>query len=154
MAITTHQLIGQLLIEAGKIEQDQLNNALLNQEESNEHLGEILIEDGAINKKDFFELLSYQLKIPLIDLDFYKVDSDVIELVSEKIARKHKVLPLFKIDNTINLAVSDPLNPDPINAVQIETGLNIDPIISTKSDIENAIDMHYGISSFVAFNLI
>ena len=149
MAITTHQLIGQLLIEAGKIEQDQLNNALLNQEESNEHLGEILIEDGAINKKDFFELLSYQLKIPLIDLDFYKVDSDVVELVSEKIARKHKVLPLFKIDNTINLAVSDPLNPDPINAVQIETGLNIDPIISTKSDIENAIDMYYGISSFV-----
>ncbi len=149
MAIATHQLIGQLLIEAGKIEQDQLSNALLNQEESSEPLGEILIEEGTVNKKDFFELLSYQLKIPLIDLDYYKIDSEVIELVSEKIARKHKVLPLFKIENTINLAVSDPLDPDPINAVQIETGLNIDPIISTKTDIENAIDMHYGISSFV-----
>ena len=149
MAIATHQLIGQLLIEAGKIEQDQLSNALLNQEESSEPLGEILIEEGTVNKKDFFELLSYQLKIPLIDLDYYKIDSEVIELVSEKIARKHKVLPLFKIENTINLAVSDPLDPDPINAVQIETGFNIDPIISTKTDIENAIDMHYGISSFV-----
>jgi len=149
MAIATQKLIGQLLIESGKIEQDQLNEALLIQEENSEHLGEILISEEAINKKDFFELLSFQLKIPLIDLDFYKVDEDVIELVSEKIARKHKVLPLFKIDNTINLAVSDPLDPDPINAVQIETGLNIDPIISTKTDIENAIDMHYGISSFV-----
>ncbi len=149
MAIATQKLIGQLLIESGKIEQDQLNEALLIQEENSEHLGEILISEEAINKKDFFELLSFQLKIPLIDLDFYKVDEDVIELVSEKIARNHKVLPLFKIDNTINLAVSDPLDPDPINAVQIETGLNIDPIISTKTDIENAIDMHYGISSFV-----
>ncbi|MAK02492.1 MAG: hypothetical protein CMP35_03520, partial [Rickettsiales bacterium] len=149
MAITTHQLIGQLLIEAGKIEQDQLNNALISQEDSSEQLGEILIEEGAVSKKEFFKLLSYQLKIPLIELDFYKIDTDLIELVSEKIARKYKVLPLFKIENTISLAVSDPLDPDPINAVQIETGLNIDPIISTKSDIENAIDMHYGISSFV-----
>ena len=149
MAIASQKLIGQLLIESGKIEQDQLNEALLSQGENSEQLGEILIAEGAISKKDFFQLLSFQLKIPLVDLDFCKIDESVIELVSEKIARKHKVLPLFKIDNTINLAVSDPLDPDPINAVQIETGLNIDPIISTKTDIENAIDMHYGISSFV-----
>ena len=149
MAISTHQLIGQLLIEAGKIGQDHLDNALLDQEENGTQIGEILINEGALSKKDFFDSLSFQLKIPLIDLDYYKIDNELIELVSEKIARKHKVLPLFKIDNTINLAVSDPLDPEPINAVQIETGLNIDPIISTKTDIENAIDMHYGISSFV-----
>ena len=149
MAISTHQLIGQLLIEAGKIDQDHLDNALLNQEENGTQIGEILINEGALSKKDFFDSLSFQLKIPLIDLDYYKIDNELIELVSEKIARKHKVLPLFKIDNTINLAVSDPLDPEPINAVQIETGLNIDPVISTKTDIENAIDMHYGISSFV-----
>ena len=149
MAISTHQLIGQLLIEAGKIGQDHLDNALLDQEENGTQIGEILINEGALSKKDFFDSLSFQLKIPLIDLDYYKIDNELIELVSEKIARKHKVLPLFKIDNTINLAVSDPLDPEPINAVQIETGLNIDPVISTKTDIENAIDMHYGISSFV-----
>ncbi len=149
MAISTHQLIGQLLIEAGKIDQDHLDNALLDQEENGTQIGEILINEGALSKKDFFDSLSFQLKIPLIDLDYYKIDNELIELVSEKIARKHKVLPLFKIDNTINLAVSDPLDPEPINAVQIETGLNIDPVISTKTDIENAIDMHYGISSFV-----
>lgn len=149
MAISTHQLIGQLLLEAGKIDQNHLDNALLDQEENGTQIGEILINEGALSKKDFFDSLSFQLKIPLIDLDYYKIDNELIELVSEKIARKHKVLPLFKIDNTINLAVSDPLDPEPINAVQIETGLNIDPIISTKTDIENAIDMHYGISSFV-----
>ena len=149
MAISTHQLIGQLLLEAGKIDQNHLDNALLDQEENGTQIGEILINEGALSKKDFFDSLSFQLKIPLIDLDYYKIDNELIELVSEKIARKHKVLPLFKIDNTINLAVSDPLDPEPINAVQIETGLNIDPVISTKTDIENAIDMHYGISSFV-----
>ena len=55
MAITTHQLIGQLLIEAGKIEQDQLNSALLSQEDRSEQLGEILKEEGAISKKEFLE---------------------------------------------------------------------------------------------------
>ena len=149
MAISNHQFIGQLLIEAGKIEPVHLENALKAQEDSSQFVGELLVSQGAVNNRDFYDTLSFQLKIPVLELDYYQIDSSVINLISEKIARKYKVLPLFKINNTINLAVSDPMDPDPINAVQIETGCNIDPVISMQSDIENAIDMHYGISSFV-----
>jgi type IV pilus assembly protein PilB len=149
MAPTINKLIGQLLLETGKIDENMLETALEKQSQDAGYLGEILKDLDVINESDLNKALGFQLKIPVLALSYFSVDNSVIELVPEKIVRKYKVFPIFKLNNTINLVVSDPMDADPMNAVQTLTGCSIDPVISTKKEIENAIDMHYGISSYL-----
>ena len=64
------------------------------------------------------------------------------KLVSEKLVRSNKIFPLFKAQNTMNLAVVDPLDPEPINLIREETGLNVEPILCLEEDIINAIEIN------------
>ena len=149
MATVTNKLIGQLLVESGKIDETVLETALEKQSQEPGYLGQHLKELNAINQTDLNTALGFQLKIPVLSLSYYSADTSLFEILPERIVRKHKVFPVFKLNNTINLAVSDPMDPDPMNAVQLHTGCTIEPIIATLIEIENAIDMYYGISSYL-----
>ena len=149
MAISGKQPIGTMLVQAGKIDDDQLQKGLLAQREKDGYIGETFVELGYIDPKELNNYISHQLKIPFLQLGHYNIDSSLMDLFSEQLVRKQKMLPLFRLNNTLNLAISDPLDPGPINAARDATGLKIEPVIAMENEIENAIDMHYGISGFV-----
>tara|TARA_B100000900_G_scaffold138622_1_gene117522 strand:+ start:6940 stop:8607 length:1668 start_codon:yes stop_codon:yes gene_type:complete len=149
MAISGKQPIGTMLVQAGKIDDDQLQKGLLAQREKEGYIGETFVELGYIDPKELNNYISHQLKIPFLQLGHYNIDSSLMDLFSERLVRKQKMLPLFRLNNTLNLAISDPLDPGPINAARDATGLKIEPVIAMENEIENAIDMHYGISGFV-----
>ena len=149
MAISGKQPIGTMLVQAGKIDDDQLQKGLLAQREKEGYIGEAFVELGYIDPKELNNYISHQLKIPFLQLGHYNIDSSLMDLFSEQLVRKQKMLPLFRLNNTLNLAISDPLDPGPINAARDATGLKIEPVIAMENEIENAIDMHYGISGFV-----
>ena len=149
MAISGKQPIGTMLVQAGKIDDDQLQKGLLAQREKDGYIGETFVELGYIEPKELNNYISHQLKIPFLQLGYYNIDSSLMDLFSERLIRKQKMLPLFRLNNTLNLAISDPLDPGPINAARDATGLKIEPVIAMGNEIENAIDLHYGISGFV-----
>lgn len=149
MAIAGKQRIGTLLLQAGKIDEDQLQKGLQIQKEKDGYLGQAFIELGYINNKELNRYISNQLKIPFLQLGYYNVDNTLMDLFSERLVRKKKMLPLFRLNNTLNLAISDPLDSGPINAARDATGLKVEPVIAMENEIENAIDLHYGISGFV-----
>ena len=146
MAFSGKQPIGTMLVQAGKIDDDQLQKGLLAQREKEGYIGETFVELGYIEPKELNNYISHQLKIPFLQLGYYNIDSSLMDLFSERLIRKQKMLPLFRLNNTLNLAISDPLDPGPINAARDATGLKIEPVIAMENEIENAIDMHYGIS--------
>ena len=141
--------LGQMLMTSGKIDQAQLRDALELQNEKGGYIGEALINLEFINSDELMPYLSRQMKVPYIKLGYYEIDENLIDLLSEKIVRNNKIFPLFKVKNTVNLAVVDPLDPEPINLAREETGQNIEPILCSEEDIINAIDLYYGISSFL-----
>ncbi len=149
MAFSGKQPIGTMLVQAGKIDDDQLQKGLLAQREKEGYIGETFVELGYIEPKELNNYISHQLKIPFLQLGYYNIDSSLMDLFSERLIRKQKMLPLFRLNNTLNLAISDPLDPGPINAARDATGLKIEPVIAMGNEIENAIDLHYGISGFV-----
>jgi len=149
MTIAGKQRIGTLLLQAGKIDEDQLQKGLQIQKEKDGYLGQAFIELGYINNKELNRYISNQLKIPFLQLGYYNVDNTLMDLFSERLVRKKKMLPLFRLNNTLNLAISDPLDSGPINAARDATGLKVEPVIAMENEIENAIDLHYGISGFV-----
>ena len=82
-------------------------------------------------------------------LGYFENDKSLISLFTEAQIRSQNILPLFKINKTLTIAVSDPLDSGPINSVRDITGLNVDTIIASATEIESAIDLHFGISSYI-----
>jgi len=81
-----------------------------------------------------------------LDLDSYLIDKNAIELVSESLARRYQMIPLFKIGNTLTVAMADPHNILALDEVRHKTGCEVEPIVSTEIQIKRAIDQYYGVS--------
>ena len=149
MITTTKKTLGQILLQAGKIDEEQLQKALDIQKEKDVYLGVIFRELGFMDEQELNKYISQQLRIPFLSLGHYDIDKTILSLIPEHLIRSNKMLPLFRLNNTLNLAVKDPLDSGPIDAARQATDLKIEPVIVTESELENAIDLHYGISGFV-----
>ena len=141
--------LGQMLVQTRKIEEEQLNKALEIQKEKPGYIGSVFIELGYLNERELNQYLSQQLRIPTISLGHYEVQKTALELIPERVIRSQKILPIFRLNNTLNIAVTDPLDANPINAARQATGMKVDPVIVTSTEIDNAIDLYYGMSTFV-----
>lgn len=138
------RLLGDLLVEAGLLNAEQMERALAIQKKSGKKLGEVLIEEKIIEEKQIIEVLEFQLGIPHVDLEKYEIDPQIPRLITEALAKRHLLIPVKKVRGRLLVAMADPLNIFAIDDVKISTGFEIDPVIATRSDIVNAIDFFYG----------
>ena len=135
--------LGDLLVEVGKITNEQLNFALDVQKENRKKLGEVLQELGFITNNEIIEVLEFQMGIPHVDLDKYYIDPEVISLISEEFARNNNLIAIKKQDNKLIVAMEDPMNIIVINDLEIITGFEVEPRISTPDGIQNALNQYY-----------
>jgi len=149
MKTLSRERLGTMLVHAGKIDNDQLEKSLQIQRKKEGYLGQVFLTNGYIDEKELYKYLSHQLKIPYLQLGYFKNDKSLMDLFTESQIRSNKIFPLFKIQRTLNIAVSDPLDSKTINIVRDITGFRIEPIIASATEIENSIDLHFGISSFI-----
>jgi type IV pilus assembly protein PilB len=89
-------------------------------------------------------LLSEKLKVPTIDLSLYLIDDEVAKSVPEGVARKHLLIPVFKIDNNLTIAMADPMDVFAIDEVRALTGCIVEPVEASRTGIENAIQQYFG----------
>ncbi len=142
--------LGQLLIDAGLIDEHQLEEALQYKRDHNVYLGKAILSMGLVTEKQMAEALSDQLGLPYLDLMSYEVQSSVLDLVDEKTALKFKIMPLYTLDNSLAIATTDPLNVEVIDDLAQKTGKEINLVMATESDIEQAIDLFYSAAKYVA----
>ncbi|MEN8905626.1 MAG: ATPase, T2SS/T4P/T4SS family [Clostridiales bacterium] len=135
--------IGQTLVEFGFLSMDNLNKALAKQKDSGKKIGELLVSEGYITETDLLQVLEFQLGIPHVKLEQFKIDKATCFLVPESFARRHKVIPISEKNGVLTLAMYDPLNMIAIDDIKLFTGMEIQPVISTLEDINNAIDKNY-----------
>jgi len=139
--------LGDILISAGIINEDQLLQALKRQKEKGQKLGETLIDLGFTNEMEIANALHNQLNCDLVILSERRIEADIIKLVGEEILRKHLAMPFeFKkgYANILRVAMSNPLDIITIDDIAIVTNLQIEPAVSTPTDIAAAIDKYYG----------
>lgn len=139
--------LGDLLIDAGLIKQEELEKALGIQKFTGKKLGELLIDEGFVKESQIIEVLEFQLGIPHLDLEKYFINPEMPRLISEKLARRHVLIPVIKERGNLIVAMADPLNIFAIDDIKIATGMEVIPAISTKENIENAINRYYGSES-------
>jgi len=136
--------LGDLLLQIGKITEEQLAEAIEIQKTSKKRIGEILIDSGYIKGKEMNEVLEYQLGIPHIDLERHYIEPEIPHMLDESFARENILIPVKIEDDEITVAMNDPFNIIAINDMQKMTSLKVKPVISTRQDILNAIGKHYG----------
>ncbi|MBW1741404.1 MAG: Flp pilus assembly complex ATPase component TadA [Deltaproteobacteria bacterium] len=141
--------LGEMLIEAGKITRQQLEQALSEQRKSGEKLGKTLVRLHILEEKEIIETLSQQLKIPIIDLSHYRLDKELTRLIPEDIARKYQIFPLYRNLNVLTVAMVDPLDVYAIDEVIRITQHEVELAICTEADLKQAIDRYYGTSTLV-----
>ena len=135
--------LGDLLVQVGRLTEEELHYALEIQKEKKTKLGEVLQELNLITSKEITEVLEYQLGIPHVDLEKYYIENDMISLITEEFARNNNVMPMKLENGILYVAMDDPLNIVLINDLEIITGYIVEARISTSSDIRNAIDQYY-----------
>lgn len=140
----TPKKLGNLLISGNKISQKQLEEALKTQRATGNKLGEELVDKGYLTEEDIIEVLEFQMGIPHVDLEKYFIDPDVVNLVSETLARKYILIPIKKNRGSLTVAMADPLNLFAIDDVKIATGLDVTPVISIRKDILDSIEQYFG----------
>jgi len=141
--------LGDLLIELGHLTSDQLKLALDAQKKRKKRLGEVLIDMGFVSESVILQVLSDQLGVPVINLNEYQITEEVIKLIPIQIAKKHLLIPLFKDGNRLTIAMADPLDVFAIDQIQYKTGLKVDVVISSKTEIEGAQKQHYSATADV-----
>jgi len=136
--------LGDLLLKAKLITQDQLEAALKLQREEGGKLGEALVRVGAASESDITETLSQQFGVPSIDLANFAIDPNVIKIVPGEVARKYGVLPVNKTGATLTIAMGDPTNVFAMDDIKFMTGYNVEPVVASEGALRKAIDKHYG----------
>ncbi len=140
--------LGELLIGKKKITKEQLEDALAVQKETGEKLGEVLTKSGYISEEGLAKALSEQLRIPYVSLSKGNLkpdlEQDLEEIIPARFANANKVLPISKHLGSLTVAFIDPLNLMLKDNIRKITGYNINPVITTNSEITTAISEFYG----------
>lgn len=139
--------IGDLLVEAGAITEDQLQQALVVQKETGGRLGNVIMDLGFISRELLITVLTTQMGIDYVELKTVKIDDAVIDLIPEPLVRKHKAMPIAFDDHNANIlkvAMADPMDLSAIDDLSIASGYQVDPLIAFEEDINEAIGRYYG----------
>lgn len=136
--------LGDLLIDAGVIDEEQLSKALAAQKETHQRLGETLISTGVITRRQLIEALQVQLGIDYIDLSEIEIDPEMTKLVPRNLAKKNSIVPVRTRGDELYLAMSDPLNFIATEEARAASRKRIVPMIATQSGIDHAISVLYG----------
>lgn len=133
-----------MLVKAGKITPEQVDEALALVKEKQETFQTALVRIGAAESEDeIANFVGKHLKIGALRLSDVELNPEVVKLIPLDIARKFKVIAVSKLHRTLLVAISDPNNIYVLDAIKFITGCTVQPVISPERAIEKAIDAFY-----------
>lgn len=139
--------LGDCLIQKGLLTEEQLNTALQEQKNKGMKLGETIVTLGYVEENDIIDVLCDQLGIEYVDLRKIKIDEEVGKLLNEDFIRKNCLIPIGYdqlVPNVLRVAMADPMDIVAIDDISIITNLQVDPVLSTKAQINYQIDKIFG----------
>lgn len=135
--------LGQLLVEASLLSEEQLKAALLEQRKWGGRLGRTLVEMGFVTETAMVAVLAAQLQLRTIDLDAAALPRRVVDHLRLDLAERYGVFPLGAEGNTLFLATSDPTNLEQLQELAFATAKRVQVAVTTASSIDRAIRKYY-----------
>jgi len=145
--------LGEILVRAGIVDEEQVRKALQYKKEHGGPLGAAMIALGYLSEENLLSVLAHQLKLSRIRLEDREIPADILTMLPAEKAREYNVLPVDRkeMHGTAYLlvAMSDPTNLMVIDDIQFITDCRVRPTLATDAEIEAAVLRCYKISSAV-----
>lgn len=109
----------------------------------NINIGQALINSGMLTEEALLKFLEAKLHIPYVNLEDYTLDKNCLKYINYQDAQRYKIIPLFKIEDILTVAMADPLDLFAIDKIVETAGVAIEPVISSESSIFKKIDEYY-----------
>ena len=152
--VRTESRLGEALVAEGIISQSQLDHILVEQRAGGGMLGEMLVQQGVIDNSRLLRFLAQQLGVPFCQLRHGLVDFTLLSLLGEEEARRLCAIPMFKVHDTLTVAMAEPQSLPKIDRLQQLTGCRIRPILAARENIVEYVRKYTSgntdVSSFLA----
>ncbi|MFP5257590.1 MAG: GspE/PulE family protein [Acidobacteriota bacterium] len=136
--------LGEMLVAAGLLTDDQLRQALAAGKRGGLRLGQQLVRDGMVKEAEIVDLISHQMGLAKYTPERYPVTSNLAELLPAEMALRAKLVPLSKVGNLIRVAMPDPLDIATIEDIEIYKNCEIEPVICTERELGYLTSAIYG----------
>ena len=131
------------LVRAGLVPYETIEQAEEIANAQNINIGQALINSGVLTEETLLKFLEAKLHIPYVNLEDYTLDKNCLKFINFSDARKYRIIPLFKIEDTLTVAMADPLDLFAIDKIIETAECSIEPVISSEPSILKKIDEYY-----------
>jgi type IV pilus assembly protein PilB len=139
-----HSELGTILVELGIISQDQLTQALAGAHDPERDMAKVLVDMGFTTEEKIMKGIGVKATVPYFTSLEGLYTSESANIVSEELARRLQVVPLFRIDNVVTVAMVNPMDVFVIDTLVKTLGMKIDPVVCMRSTIFETINKLYG----------
>ena len=135
--------LGELLLKAKLINEEQLQKGLEEQKKIGGRLGFTLINLGFLKEEDILWFLSKQYGVPTINLNNFEVDEETTKLIPKDLAKKYSCIPISLMAGTLTIAMVDPSNVFAIDDIKFLTGYSVETVVTSESSFKKSFDKYY-----------
>ncbi len=131
------------LVRAGLVAYETIEQAEEIASAQNINIGQALINSGSLSEEAILKFLEAKLHIPYVNLDDYALDNKCLKFITFSDAKKYKIIPLFKIEDTLTVAMSDPLDLFAVDKIIETAECSIEPVVASETSIMKKIKEYY-----------
>lgn len=134
----------EILENMGLITREQAVSARTMAQEEDEGVMDILAREGVVAKSDMLKALASQFGMETISLQGLDIEREVLDMVPGDVAQRYKVIPVFKNENILTVALGNPLDVDTLDGLRYVLKANVEGVVAPPEEIEKAIANYYG----------
>jgi general secretion pathway protein E/type IV pilus assembly protein PilB len=138
------EFVIEILRDMGLVSHEDILQAKEVAKEETVGLVDALIRMGKVTEMGVTKALAAQFGMDTISLAEYRVPDEVVAMVPKHVAHRYKIVPVYKHDNTLTVAISDPLDVDTVDSLRYILKINVEAVVASKSDIEASLARYYG----------
>ena len=131
--------LGEMLIDCRLITREQLEEALAFQKEKGGLVGQILVSLRYVSEEAIAQALTAQYGFPYLPLGGYEIDPEVAKIIPEHVAKQYGLIAVDRVGSILTVAMSNPLNGQAIEDVEMITHYKVQIFVTTASDVANSI---------------
>jgi len=142
--VRNRKKLGEMLIEAQIITEEQLKQAMIDHVRANIKLGQFLVREGIVGGGQITDLVSRQLKIHKYQADIYPIDISLADMLPLDMVQKHQAIPIARSNSLLTVAMTDPTDINALDTIEFHTNMEVEPVICTYQEWNHLLGTLYG----------
>lgn len=132
------------LVESGKMREEDVSSVIAEAAREGLTVAAFLSRSKRVAKGDVYSALAEVFSVPFVDISNFRISPEAIQAVPGDLAHRHRLIPLFKIGNTLNVAMENPSDVSGVDLLAKKTRCSIDICLAAPDDVDAALREHYG----------